>query len=171
MDGRLFGLDMQLVFDVCVMFVFLMLLYVIMSNLFFKPVRAFMEKRKAAIDADREEAVAELEAADKLKAEYEGLLKAANKEAEGILSASYKEAVKQQEEIIAQAKIKAAAIAQRAQQEADDEVEKVKDEVKAQMSEIAGMMAGQFITSVDPFREAMLLEETLKEMGGEAWKN
>lgn len=53
----------------------------------------------------------------------------------------------------------------------DDEVEKVKDEVKAQMSEIAGMMAGQFITSVDPFREAMLLEETLKEMGGEAWKN
>ena len=171
MDGRLFGLDMQLVFDVCVMFVFLMLLYVIMSNLFFKPVRAFMEKRKAAIDADREEAVAELEAADKLKAEYEGLLKVANKEAEGILSASYKEAVKQQEEIIAQAKIKASAIAQRAQQEADDEVEKVKDEVKAQMSEIAGMMAGQFITSVDPFREAMLLEETLKEMGGEAWKN
>ena len=115
--------------------------------------------------------MAELEAADKLKAEYEGLLKAANKEAEGILSASYKEAVKQQEEIIAQAKIKASAIAQRAQQEADDEVEKVKDEVKAQMSEIAGMMAGQFITSVDPFREAMLLEETLKEMGGEAWKN
>ena len=39
------------------------------------------------------------------------------------------------------------------------------------MSEIAGMMAGQFVSSVDPFREAMLLEETLKEMGGEAWKN
>lgn len=171
MDGRLFGLDMQLVFDVCVMFVYLMLLYIIMSKLFFKPVRAFMEKRKAAIDADKNEAAAELEAADKLKAEYDELLKAAHKEAEGILSASYKSAVKQQEEVIAQAKIKASAIAEKAQQEADSEIEKVKDEVKAQMSEIAGMMAGQFVSSVDPFREAMLLEETLKEMGGEAWKN
>lgn len=171
MDGRLFGLDMQLVFDVCVMFVYLMLLYIIMSKLFFKPVRAFMEKRKETIDADKKEAEAELEAADKLKAEYEGLLKAAHKEAEGILSASYKNAAKQQEEIIAQAKIKASAIAEQAQRDADAEVEKVKDEVKAQMSELAGMIAGQFIASADPFREAMLLEETLKEMGGEAWKN
>ena len=88
MDDRLFGLDMQLLFDVCVVFVFIMLLYIIMSRLFFKPVRAFLEQRKAAIEADREAAKTDDEAAGRLRAEYEALLKEANKEAESLVSAS-----------------------------------------------------------------------------------
>ena len=39
------------------------------------------------------------------------------------------------------------------------------------MAEIAGLLAGQFVESSDRFREAMLVEETLKEMGGDAWQN
>lgn len=171
MDDRLFGLDMQLLFDVCVVFVFIMLLYIIMSRLFFKPVRVFLEQRKAAIEADREAAKTDDEAAGRLRAEYEALLKEANKEAESLVSASYKEALKKKEEIISDAKVQALAIIEQADKEAEIEMNRVKDDVKNQMTELASDIAGRFVTSKDPFREAMLLEETLKEMGGEAWQN
>ena len=75
---------MQLVFDVCVMFVVISCFFIsLCRSCFLNRLWAFMEKRKAAIDADKDEAAAELEAADKLKAEYDELLKAAHKEAEG----------------------------------------------------------------------------------------
>lgn len=171
MDGRLFGLDMQLLFDVCIVFVFIMLLFVIMSNLFFKPVRAFLEQRKAVIEADREAAKDDEDTARKFKAEYEDLLKEANKEAESLVSASFKSALKKQEALISEAKVQALAIIEQADKEAEVEKLRVKDDVKQQMTEIAVDIAHQFVVSKDPFREAMLLEETLKEMGGEAWQN
>lgn len=171
MDGRLFGLDMQLLFDVCIVFVFIMLLFVIMSNLFFKPVRAFLEQRKAVIEADREAAKDDEDTARKFKAEYEDLLKEANKEAESLVSASFKSALKKQEALISEAKVQALAIIEQADKEAEVEKLRVKDDVKQQMTEIAADIAHQFVVSKDPFREAMLLEETLKEMGGEAWQN
>ena len=58
MEDRLFGLDVQLLFDAFVLFVVIMIMYAIMSRLFFKPVRAFLEQRKQAVAADRDEAAA-----------------------------------------------------------------------------------------------------------------
>ena len=49
MEDRLFGLDVQLLFDAFVLFVVIMIMYAIMSRLFFKPVRAFLEQRKQAV--------------------------------------------------------------------------------------------------------------------------
>ena len=169
MDGRLFGLDMQLVFDALVMFVFIMLLYIIMSNLFFKPVRAFLEKRQEGIDKDNEEAALSQKKAQELKSIYEEKLKAVNKEAENLMSVSRRQALKRQEEIIADAKAKAAAILSRAEEEALEEKKQVKDDVKHEMSQIAGLLASGFVTSDDPFRQAMLVEEAIKEMGGDTW--
>lgn len=71
MDDRLFGLDAQLLFDALVMFIFIMLLYVILSKLFFKPVRAFLEKRQEGIDKAHEEALENQKKAEELKAVYE----------------------------------------------------------------------------------------------------
>ena len=64
MEDRLFGLDVQLLFDAFVLFVVIMIMYAIMSRLFFKPVRAFLEQRKQAVAADRDEAQQLQEAAD-----------------------------------------------------------------------------------------------------------
>ena len=41
MEDRLFGLDVQLLFDAFVLFVVIMIMYAIMSRLFFKPVRPY----------------------------------------------------------------------------------------------------------------------------------
>ena len=76
MEDRLFGLDVQLLFDAFVLFVVIMIMYAIMSRLFFKPVRAFLEQRKQAVAADRDEAQQLQEAAEVSKAAYEEKLKA-----------------------------------------------------------------------------------------------
>lgn len=171
MDGRLFGLDIQLLFDAAVNVTFILVLFFIMSRLFFKPVREFIEKRNAAIDADIIAAGAKDSQSEQLKAEYEMMLGEVHKEAESLMSLSRKEALKRQEEIIDQAKQEAYAIVEQADQEARLEKGRVKDEVKQEMATVAAMMANQFVVSKDPFREALLLEETLKEMGGETWSN
>lgn len=171
MDGRLFGLDSQLLFDALVMFVYIMLLYIIMSKLFFKPVRAFLEKRQAGIDEAQADAAANQQKAQELKGIYEEKLKEVNKEAENLMSVSRRQALKRQEDIIADAKAKAMAVLSRAGEEALEEKKRVKDDVKHEMAEIAGLMASEFVTSNDPFRQAMLVEESLKEMGGDAWQS
>lgn len=100
MEDRLFGLDVQLLFR-CVCTVCCDYDHVRhQDRLFFKPVRAFLEQRKQAVAADRDEAQQLQEAAEVSKAAYEEKLKAVHKEAEEILSASRKAAMKQQDAII-----------------------------------------------------------------------
>ena len=165
-------LNMQwLLFDLCIVFVCIMLLFIIMSNLFFKPVRAFLEQRKAGIAADIEAAKADEAAVESIKAEYEALLKEANKEAESLISTSFKNALKKQDEMISEAKEKAQAVIEQADREVEKDKAELHDDVKRQMTEMASVIAGKFVISGDPFREALLLEETLKEMGGDTWQN
>ena len=163
MEDRLFGLDVQLLFDAFVLFVVIMIMYAIMSRLFFKPVRAFLEQRKQAVAADRDEAQQLQEAAEVSKAAYEEKLKAVHKEAEEILSASRKAAMKQQDAIIDQAKSEASAII--------SEKQRIKADVRKEMCGLALAMTGRFADHADPQRGEALLEEALKEMGGEAWLN
>lgn len=171
MEDRLFGLDIQLLFDACILFVVIMIMYVIMSRLFFGPVRAFLEQRKCAVAADRDEALKLQEAALVSKSTYEEKLKAVYKEAEEILSASRKAAMKQQGAIIDQAKSEASAIMEQADKETISEKQRIRADVKKEMLDIALVLAAQFTDQADPRRSDMLLEETLKEMGGDAWLN
>ena len=158
MEDRLFGLDVQLLFDAFVLFVVIMIMYAIMSRLFFKPVRAFLEQRKQAVAADRDEAQQLQEAAEVSKAAYEEKLKAVHKEAEEILSASRKAAMKQQD-----------AIMEQADRETVSEKQRIKADVRKEMCGLALAMTGRFADHADPQRGEALLEEALKEMGGEAW--
>ena len=99
---------------------------------------------------------------------YEEKLKAVHKEAEEILSASRKAAMKQQDAIIDQAKSEASAIMEQADRETVSEKQRIKADVRKEMCGLALAMTGRF---ADPQRGEVLLEEALKEMGGEAWLN
>lgn len=169
MEDRLFGLDVQLLFDAFIVFIVIMIMYALMSKLFFKPVRAFLEQRKQAVATDRDEAQKLQEAALMSKAQYEEKLKAVHKEAEEILSASRKAAMKQQGAIIDQAKSEASAIMEQADRETVSEKQRIRDDVRREMCDIAMVLTAQFTDKADAQRGGVLLEEALKEMGGEAW--
>ena len=171
-EGRVFGLDWQLIFDILIQGLAVFLLFIFLSYILIDPVRKVLEERREKIKNDVESAASDRAEAAKLKAEYDAKMKKADDEAGEILSAARKKAVKNEENIIADANAEAARIISRANQEAELEKSKVKDEVKQEIISVATVMAGKFVAgSMDDSKQATLIDETLKEMGDDTWLN
>ena len=168
----LFGLDAQLLFNTLLMIVSIFFLFLAMSYLLFNPVRKMLEDRQAKIATDIDTAIADKEEAYKLKAEYEAKLKDINKEAEQILSEARRKALKNEAKIIDDAKVEAASIMRRANEEAELSKKRAMDEVKQEMVAIASMMAAKVVAAnIDTTIQDALVEETLKEMGESTWQS
>ena len=166
----LFDLNMQLIADAALMIVAIFVLFLIVGNKLFNPIRSVMQKRQDKIQNELETAASDMEKAKELKAEYEEKLKAIDKEADTILSEARKKALANENKIVAQAKEEAARIIERAHVEAELEKQKVADEVKKEMVSIASMMAGKVVSAkVDVKVQDSLVEETLKEIGDSTW--
>lgn len=171
-DGRLFGLDAQLVFDTAVTAVNIFILFVLLSYLLFNPAREMLRKRAEKIAGERESARKDKEEAFAAKEEYEARLKDINKEAEAILSEARKKAMKQEEQIIEEAKEEAARILQRAENQVALEKKRAVDEVKTEMIQIASMMAAKVVSAkMDTTISDALVEETLNEIGDNTWQS
>lgn len=170
--GRIFDLDMQLIADSAFLALNVFILFTVMSYLLFNPVRDMLKKRKERIENDIETAKQNKEDALALKSEYEAKLKEADKEVERILSEARKKALKKEETIIAEAKEEAARIIARAQNEIELEEKRAMDDMKKEMIQVASMMACKVVAqSIDVQIQDTLIEETLKEMGENTWQS
>lgn len=170
--SRLFGLDTQLLMDAGITALALLALYIGLSYLLFNPVRDLLRKRREKIQEDIDTGIKIKEDAIKLQAEYKEKMQNVNKEVEGILSETRKKALKQEREIVEEAKGEATLILDRANKEVELEKSKVKDEVKKEMIVIASAMAGKIIaSSIDETKQAELIQDTLKEMGDSTWQS
>ena len=171
-SGRLFGLDYQLLFDAAITAINVFILFLLLSVILFNPVRNMLKKRQDKITSDRETANQSREEALAMKAEYEEKLKAANKEAERILSDARKTAVHNEQKIIDEAKEEAARIIDRANKEAELEKQKAADDVKQQIVAVSAMIASKLIAkSIDESESNAIIEQTLNEMGENTWRN
>ena len=171
-SGRLFGLDYQLLFDAAITAINVFILFLLLSVILFNPVRNMLKKRQDKITSDRETANQSREEALAMKAEYEEKLKAANKEAELILSDARKTAVLNEQKIIDEAKEEAAKIIERANKEAELEKQKAADDVKQQIVAVSAMIASKLIAkSIDESESNAIIEQTLNEMGENTWRN
>ena len=70
-EGRLFGLDYQLLLDATITAVNVFILFLLLSYILFKPLRAMLKKRQDKITSDRETAESNKADAIALKEEYE----------------------------------------------------------------------------------------------------
>ena len=147
MEPRLFDLDFQLFHDAALMIIAVVALFLIMSYFLFNPARDFLKKRQEKIRTELEDAKNNQEDAKALKAEYESKLKNIDKEAESILADARKRALANENRIIAAAKEDAAAIIERAKEEAKLEKQKMADEVKKEIVAVAALMAGKVVAS------------------------
>lgn len=167
---RLFDLDMQLLADSALMIIAILVLFFIVGNKLFNPIRNVMEKRKDKIKTELDTASSEIKQAEELRAQYETKLKDIDKEAEVILSEARKKALANENRIVAEAKEEAARIMERARTEAELEKQKAADEVKKEMVAIASIMAGKVVSaSIDTTVQNSLVDETLKEIGDSTW--
>ena len=170
MDGRLFTLDAQFLFDTVVMALSMLVMFGLLSYFLFDPVRDMLENRKRRVAEDQETAKREKEDAIAFKEEYDQKLKQVDKEAEAILSAARKKAMQNEAKIIAEAKEEAARIIARANAEIELEKKRALDDMKQEMITIASMMAEKVVAaSIDTNVQESLIDETLKEMGEGTW--
>ena len=75
MAPRLFDLDLQLITDAALMIIAVFALFLIASKLLFDPVRDMMQKRQDKIKGELDSAAQDMEAAAKLKEDYESKIK------------------------------------------------------------------------------------------------
>ena len=170
MEPRLFDLDFQLFHDAALMIIAVVALFLIMSYFLFNPAREFLQKRQEKIRTELEDAKNNQEEAHALKAEYESKLKNIDKEAESILADARKRALANENRIVAAAKEEAAAIRDRAREEARLEKQKMADDVKKEIIAVAALMAGKVVGSnMDATIQESLIDETLKEIGDNTW--
>ena len=166
----LFDLNLQLVVDAVLMIIAIFVLFLIVGNNLFNPIRSILQKRQEKIQNELETAASDMKKAEELKKEYEEKLKSIEKEADTILSEARKKALANENKIVSQAKEEAASIIERARVEAELEKQKVADEVKKEMVSIASIMAGKVVSAkVDVTVQDSLVEETLKEIGDSTW--
>lgn len=169
---RLIGFDPQLINDSIITGISVFILFFALSYLLFNPVRDVLEKRKAKIAGELEDAANDKEAAGRLKSEYEARIKEINKEAEQILEDARKKAKVRESEIIDEAKAEASRIVERANREIELNKKKALDDMKQEVVSIASLMAGKVVkASIDTTVQDTLIEETLKEMGESTWQS
>lgn len=169
---RLFDLDWQLLADSSLMIIAIFFLFLALSYFLFNPARKMLNDRKEKIRGELDDARENMEYARSLREEYEEKLKGIHKEEESILSDARKKALASETQIITQAKEEAARILDRARVEAELEKQRMADDVKKEMISIAALMAQKVVSaSIDTTVQNQLIEETLKEMGGDTWQN
>ena len=131
--SRLFDLDWQLIADSCLMIIAVFVLFLVMSYFLFNPARKMLNSRKEKIQNELETAKRDMEEAGRLKEEYENRLKNIDKEAEAILGEARRRGLKNEDQIVANAKEEAGRILDRAHVEAELEKQKISDEVKQEI--------------------------------------
>ncbi len=169
-SGRIFGLDKQLIVDVCFQGIAVLILFAFLSYILFEPVKKMLNNRKEKVQNDLETAATSKAEALKLKETYDAKMKEIDKEVDEILSNARKKALKRENEIVDEAKEEAARIIARANNEIQLEKNKLQDEIKVEIVKVAAVMAGKMVKmQMDDSMQNALLQDTLKEMGDDTW--
>lgn len=172
LDDRIFGLDAQLLLNLAFQGIAIFLLFMAASYLLLDPVRKILNDRKERVMREQREALENREVAVRMREEYDGKLKEIDKVAEQILGDSRKKALQRENEIIMNAKEEAGRIIAGARQEAELEQRRVNDEVKQEIISVASLLSEKLVaSSLDREQQDALIEQTLKEIGDDTWRN
>ena len=115
----------------------LVILYVFLKKLLFKPVKNMIDSRQKEIDDMYSEAELSRESANIMKAVYEEKISHANQESEDILRRAVRRAELREEEILKEANEKAVRTLERAEEQIELEKKRAINDVKDEVSSIA----------------------------------
>lgn len=143
----------------------LVIIFLLLKKLLFKPVKKTLAARQAQVDKIYDDAAAAKQTAEADRAEYEQKLADVKSEAEEILTDARERADRMSEEIIGDAKDKAQAKLERAEEEIAQEKKKamteLKDDVSALSVDIAEKLLGREIDEKD---HAELINKFISEV-------
>ena len=144
----------------------LLILYLFLRKLLFKPVKNMIDSRQKEIDDMYSDAEESRTSAASLKSEYEEKLEHANEESEEILKRAVRRAQLREEEILAEANEKARRTLERASEQVELEKKRIINEVKDEVSDMAISIAAAVIErDVKEDEHRALIDEFIDGMG------
>ena len=144
----------------------LLILYLFLKKLLFKPVKNMIDTRQKEIDDMYSDAESSRESAELMKTEYEEMLKSANEKSEEIIKDAVRRAQLREEDILKEANAKAQRTLDRAEEQVELEKKRAINEVKDEVSQMAVSIAAAVIErDVDENEHKELIDEFIKRMG------
>lgn len=169
-NSRLIEFSPRTLFEWAVMVVNFFVIVGILSYFLFKPVGKFLSERQERIKNQIDDAKNNNIQAAALRTQYETKLETIEQEAAEILRNARTKAKQNEQEIISAARDEAEEIRKRSHVEMQLEQERVKDEMKKEMIEVATMMASKFVaSSMDDTKQNELINEIIDEAGDVQW--
>ncbi len=170
LDSKIIEFSMVTVWEWFWQVLALVIIVLILKKLLFQPVSDFLEKRRQLIANDVQSAANSKKQAQVLEMDYNKKIAHINQEADMILKDARAKALAREAQIVDEAKVEAEAIRRKAQEDIILEQEKVKAEIKAEMIEVAALMASKFVqSSMDQSKQDTLIAEIVEEMGDVSW--
>ena len=147
----------------------LVILYVFLKKLLFKPVKNMIDSRQQEIDDMYSKAETAEKSANEMKTEYEEKLSSADAESEEILRRAVRRAELREEEILKEANQKAARVMERAEEQIELEKKRAVNDVKDEVSSIAlGIAEAVIERNINKNDHNSLIEEFIDKLGEKA---
>lgn len=144
----------------------LIVLYVILKKILFKPVTEFMEKRTKSIESSIEEAKRKLSEAEELHRAYEEQLRLAKADAKGIVDDATRQAGHTAQQIIDEAKKQAGDLLKQARAEMEEEHRRMLLAVRSEVAGLALAAAARVVqANMNTAGNRALVDQFLKETG------
>lgn len=144
----------------------LLILYVFLKKLLFKPVKNMIDSRQKEIDDMYSDAENAKNSANEMKAEYEEKIASADAESEEILRRAVRRAELREEEILKEADKKAARVMERAEEQIELEKKRAVNDVKNEVSSIAlGIAEAVIERDIDKNDHDSLIDEFIDKLG------
>lgn len=118
----------------------LLIIFLLFKKFLYKPVRKFVEKRKASVDAQYEKAQQAEDEAVKNKEMYEEKLRGAQAEADDLIKSATETANMRSNRIISEAKEKADGMIRQAGSEIELEKKKATDDIRKEIADVSTLL-------------------------------
>ena len=148
--------------DIAIHLVNILVLYVLLRVLIWKPVRQFMAGREERVAAQMEQARALQAEAEKIKADYDARLVDVQATCDKMLSEGRMAAQATGQKYIDKARAQADTILSEARAQADEEKRRAMDEVKEELADLAVDMASRVLRFDEQTRRNILLGSGVK---------
>jgi F-type H+-transporting ATPase subunit b len=146
-ENRVFGLDGQTFVQVAVHALSFFVAATVVILLLYGPVRDYMDRRKVAVKAQRDQAASDMARALAIKADYEQKLKSIEFERTAIMDEARKIAGEERSKLLAAAKVEADGIKTRTFREIAAARDLIKNDTHHAVVEIASDIAAKFLAA------------------------
>lgn len=170
MDIRVLALPQLL--SVIITLISVFILYLILRKFLYTPVTEFLEKRKAGIQGEIDEAKVLKSEAISLKENYEVRISKAKEEGQEIIEGARQRGNEIRENILEEARKEAQAIVERARKDIIREKEKAYEDIKESTGEMAILIASKIMEEkITMENQKHLINKFIDEVGNQKWQS